>query len=868
VKLKLCNLLLLACVIFPFLTQAQTTINGGSVKGKWTKANSPYLITANISIAAGDMLTIEPGVRVMFRNKVGVYVHGSLRANGAVGDSIDFTVEPIANYHTQWDTGFYGWRGFGFFGDLPDSDTTQFSYCKFSYVNKLDTTGCMGDGYKVNFQSDSTRFVAQGLSIACFASRFIRVTNSRFFNHIGAGGVVSMNGGGVEMLNNLVHNIECKFNSLIRADFVTGFLLEDIYLSPPKVKSYVSTVQGNNFFYLKGPCFVISTKLKSNILDNKISHVKAASLLDKKLIGIGRITCDVFVDGLECSDIQDTARFSQNDAILVLWNNKISKFINVSFKDVQLYADSKDNELIGIPVIALSHIKNAILENLTFVNCNYHVPPNFILSPASAYAPVIDNLFPFSVPVQYEIHNLKIFNCNEGLSVASSNVTVKNGIIANCSGYGVIIGNDGDFRASNLAVVNNGNYGLSIATNSSSAHGFFTNSIFTGNNGDSLPQVGQIRYYGGAKLTLKNTVLQNGIAGIKYENTTNKPDTLNLFNDTVSFVNPTKGAGLGFSGANADWHLKSNCAGTSLGFNAGTSSLATSNAYFSTPFTLPLLDLDGRERFACGTVDIGPYELTEYKQGIIAAKLLDTTAACTNFALGKFIQPGVCTSPTAQFQWQVQTKGTAFFTDIVGETNATLRIATTANLTGNQYRLKIKNTECPDSLTTNSSLVEVSESPVVNLGGDVTLHGNQSVVLKTQGTFPSYLWSDNSKNATLTIKNDTILLGERLVWLEVTADNGCKVRDSILITFRKLSNIISLKKETLTLYPNPNNGLFKVNIPEKGIIKIMDLQGKLLFSLQLEEGLWEANLKHLAKGNYLLHWEGDKTIKTTRFVIE
>ena len=84
-------LLVFMGLIASFQGNAATTVNGGNVSGKWTKADSPYHVNGNITVAAGSTLEIEPGVTVVLGSEAGLSVGGQLLAQGTPGDSIIFT---------------------------------------------------------------------------------------------------------------------------------------------------------------------------------------------------------------------------------------------------------------------------------------------------------------------------------------------------------------------------------------------------------------------------------------------------------------------------------------------------------------------------------------------------------------------------------------------------------------------------------------------------------------------------------------------------------------------------------------------------------------------------------------------------------
>ena len=50
-------------IVLPFCWLAATDVSGNQ-SGTWTLANSPYNIIGDVTVPAGDSLSIEPGVEV------------------------------------------------------------------------------------------------------------------------------------------------------------------------------------------------------------------------------------------------------------------------------------------------------------------------------------------------------------------------------------------------------------------------------------------------------------------------------------------------------------------------------------------------------------------------------------------------------------------------------------------------------------------------------------------------------------------------------------------------------------------------------------------------------------------------------------
>jgi parallel beta-helix repeat protein/predicted outer membrane repeat protein len=143
-KTKLILFLAIGIIIgFSINTFAQTSIVAGSVSGTWTKTGSPYLIQGNIQIADGSILSIEPGVSIIFQGAYKIKVMGQLLAIGTAFDSISFSASNTAN----------GWKGIRFDNTSVNNDSSKIIYCKLQYGNATGTSPdyCGGALYFNNF---------------------------------------------------------------------------------------------------------------------------------------------------------------------------------------------------------------------------------------------------------------------------------------------------------------------------------------------------------------------------------------------------------------------------------------------------------------------------------------------------------------------------------------------------------------------------------------------------------------------------------------------------------------------------------------------------------------------------------------------
>jgi len=100
-----------------------TTINAGNVSGTWNKAGSPYLVQGDITVPAGQKLTITEGVKVEFQGQYRLRVYGSIQALGKANDTVLFTA---SNPNT-------GWKGIKVYKNSLLEDSILFKYSKLQY---------------------------------------------------------------------------------------------------------------------------------------------------------------------------------------------------------------------------------------------------------------------------------------------------------------------------------------------------------------------------------------------------------------------------------------------------------------------------------------------------------------------------------------------------------------------------------------------------------------------------------------------------------------------------------------------------------------------------------------------------------------
>ncbi|MCB2208357.1 MAG: right-handed parallel beta-helix repeat-containing protein [Bacteroidetes bacterium] len=122
-----CLLLLICSVIITDGLTGQDIYVGGNLEQDevWTSDHT-YIVTQDLKIQRHVTLTIEPGVQVKINQGRGIFIYGSLIADGQADDNID-SINFVANHLNRWQN--WKWKGLIYIGVKENQENI------LSYVN-------------------------------------------------------------------------------------------------------------------------------------------------------------------------------------------------------------------------------------------------------------------------------------------------------------------------------------------------------------------------------------------------------------------------------------------------------------------------------------------------------------------------------------------------------------------------------------------------------------------------------------------------------------------------------------------------------------------------------------------------------------
>lgn len=218
-SIAICGILSILLMMSLKYATANTPVSG-NVSGQWTTAGSPYLVQGNINVAAGQTLSIQPGVEVIFEGFYRFTVNGQLRAIGNSSSPIVFKMNDTTGWHNDISQSG-GWRGIQYnpFGG-GGTDSSELSYCTIQdvkhgingTVNGINALNVTYRSLKVSYcifrhnQSSANQSDGKIINVTLQATQHFDMQHCEIYDSKVRIAVVFINGPATISRNTLHHN--------------------------------------------------------------------------------------------------------------------------------------------------------------------------------------------------------------------------------------------------------------------------------------------------------------------------------------------------------------------------------------------------------------------------------------------------------------------------------------------------------------------------------------------------------------------------------------------------------------------------------------------------------------------------------------
>lgn len=170
--------------------------------------------------------------------------------------------------------------------------------------------------------------------------------------------------------------------------------------------------------------------------------------------------------------------------------------------------------------------------------------------------------------------------------------------------------------------------------------------------------------------------------------------------------------------------------------------------------------------------------------------------------------------------------------------------------------------------------IQVAATPIVDLGVDTTVCQNHVYTVDAGNDGSTYLWSNGATSKTLEITESMAdNSGNAVVSVEVTNPTGCSSSDEMMVHFKDCTGIDEINSADIQLMPNPNNGLFKLEISaskaEIRSLQVINSLGEIVKTIPAGniQNQMSIDLSNLSDGVYFLIVNTSDSQINKRFVI-
>jgi PKD repeat protein len=168
--------------------------------------------------------------------------------------------------------------------------------------------------------------------------------------------------------------------------------------------------------------------------------------------------------------------------------------------------------------------------------------------------------------------------------------------------------------------------------------------------------------------------------------------------------------------------------------------------------------------------------------------------------------------------------------------------------------------------------------PVANFTVPVNVCKNQTITLNDNSTNTPTAWSwtlTGASPATSTLQNPAITYtnaGTYTISLKSTNSGGASAIVSKTISINVcnvgVNELENDEAKNITIYPNPTNGAFAIDLKSAGQVSIYNLLGEQIFIKQLQAGKHSLDITHQATGVYFVRVKTENTQQQVKIIKE
>lgn len=165
--------------------------------------------------------------------------------------------------------------------------------------------------------------------------------------------------------------------------------------------------------------------------------------------------------------------------------------------------------------------------------------------------------------------------------------------------------------------------------------------------------------------------------------------------------------------------------------------------------------------------------------------------------------------------------------------------------------------------------VTVNALPALNpVATSTTLCAGETVTI-TVGTAASYMWSNSNSNSPVTTTSTAYVVTPGIpTTYSVTgfSAEGCMSSAAISLNVQACLGVKEETGNNITIWPNPSNGVFTLQLTDASLITITNQLGQLILSNSLSAGENTINLNHCANGVYFVNVMNGQHLQTLKVV--